>query len=214
MVVALTPSGALFHGDGVDLCVSCGPRTDVTLTTASATKLNRCQDGDIRFDLHVSVAAGGTFRYLPHELIPFRGARYRQRISLDLYDDAQAWLLEVVGAGQSRAPFTYSCLSFETTFRRDDQVTARERFSMTPQTAGQLRGHTHYGGLFALGPQWDDSLARVVNARLASHPPAGASVLPGGGLVAKALADAADPLRTMLLRAVDSPAWLSTVLPQ
>jgi urease accessory protein len=213
VVVALTPSGALFDGDSVDLRVSCGPRTDVTLTTASATKLNRCQRGEVRFELQVSVAAGATFRYLPYELIPFRGARYRQRIRMDLYQDARAWLVEVVGSGQTGAGFTYSCLSFETTLLRDERVTARERFVLTPQTAAQLRGYSHYGSLVALGPEWDRASATAVNARLSAHPPAGASLLPGGGLVARALADSAEPLRATLLGAVDCPAWLGRLLP-
>jgi urease accessory protein len=212
--MTLTPSGALFDGDSVHLCVTCGPRADVTLTAASATKLNLCQRDEVRFDLDVLVAAGATFRYLPHELIPFRGTRYRQRITLDVFDDARAWLVEVVGAGQTGAAFTYSWLSFETTLRCDHLVIARERFVMTPQTASQLRGHTHYGSLFALGKEWDPSRAQAINARLASQPPAGASVLPGGGLVAKALGDAAEPLRATLLRSLDCPAWLATLLPR
>jgi urease accessory protein len=213
VVVTLAPSGALFDGDSVHLRVTCGPRTDVTLTTASATKLNRCQRGEIRLDVHVSVAAGAIFRYLPHELIPFRGTRYQQRIQVDLHADARAWLVEVVGAGQTGAAFTYACLSFETTLRRDSLVIARERFTMTPQTASQLGGHSHYAGLFALGPEWDHASAGAVNARLASHPLAGASSLPGGGLVAKALGDAAEPLRATLLRAMECPAWLEVLIP-
>jgi urease accessory protein UreH len=213
VVVVLSPSGALFDGDSVDLGVTCGPRTDVTLTTASATKLNRCERGEVRFNLEVSVDADATFRYLPHVLIPFRGARYRQRIHVDMHHDARALLVEIVGAGQTGAAFTYSCLSFETTVVRGDLVTARERFVLTPQTAGQLRGYSHYGGLFALSPGWDHASAGAVNARLASHPPAGASLLSSGGLVARALADAAEPLRATLLGAVDCPVWLEPLRP-
>jgi len=213
VVVMLSPSGALFDGDRLDLQVTCAAGTDVTLTTASATKLNRCPRDDIRFDLHVEVRGGATFRYVPHELIPFRDTHYRQRISLDIDADARAWLLEVAGAGQTGAAFTYARLDFATTLRRDQQVVARERFCMSPETAGQLQGRTHYAGLFALGPEWDPTSARQVNDRLACEPLAGASTLPGGGVVARAVGDAAQSLRGRLLRAVDYPAWLTSLVP-
>ncbi|HEY2594878.1 MAG TPA: urease accessory protein UreD [Chloroflexota bacterium] len=213
VVAVLTPSGALFDGDNVCLEVTCGPDTDVTLTTASATRLNRCDRLDIRFDLHVTVAEGATFRYLPHELIPFGGTRYRQRIRIDLHGDARAWLLEVVSAGQTGAAFSYGCLRFETTLQQNLEVVARERLEMTPHTAAQLRGHTHYASLFALGPEWDAAAARFVNIGLARQAGSGASQLPAGGIVVKAVGDAAEPLRTALLEAVDCPPWLRALLP-
>ncbi len=214
MVALLTPSGALFDGDAMHLEVSCAPHTDVTLTTAAATKLNRCPSGAIQFDCHVDVGPGATFRYLPHELIPFGGTRYRQQLNVNLHGDASAWLLDVVGAGQTGAPFTYTCLSFETTLRLDGSVFARERMGMTRNTAPQLRGHTHYAGLFALGAAWTRASAGEVNRRVACDLPlAGASLLPAHGIVLKALGDAAAPLRAALLRAIGCPGWLQALLP-
>jgi urease accessory protein len=210
----LTPSGALFDGDAMHLEVTCAPGTDVTLTTAAATKLNRCPSAEIQFDCHVEVAPGATFRYLPHELIPFRAASYSQRLRVDVRDEASAWLLDVVSAGQTGAPFTYTRLSFETTLSRDGSVFARERMVMTPESARQLRGHTHYGGLFALGSPWTRARVSDVNRSLACDAPlAGASLLPANGMVLKALDDAAAPLRAALLSAVDCPRWLHALLP-
>jgi urease accessory protein len=211
--VLLTPSGALFDGDHMCLEVRCDPDTDVTLTTAAATKLNRCDRLDIRFDLHVELAAGATFRYLPHELIPFPGARYRQRITADLGDGARAWLLEVVSAGTTGATFSYEQLGFETEVRHVGVPTAREHVVMTPRTAAQLRGHTHSAALFAFGSEWDRSAAAAVNQRLACHPSAGASLLPSGGILARAVGDDAHTLREHLLAAAECPDWLPKLLP-
>jgi urease accessory protein len=214
VVTLLTPSGALFDGDAMRLEVRCGPDTDVTLTTASATKLNRCPSGGIEFDCHVGVATGAIFRYLPHELIPFGGARYRQRLGVDLHGDARGWLLDVVSAGHTGAAFSYASLKFQTTLSHDGSVVARERILMTPSIARQLRGRTHYGGLFALGPDWTRARVLELNDRLARDAPlAGASQLPANGMVLKALDDAAAPLRAALLRAVDCPRWLDALIP-
>jgi urease accessory protein len=215
VVVLLTPSGALFDGDALRLEVTCGPGTDVTLTTAAATKLNRCDHFDIRFDLVAHVSEAAIFRYLPHELIPFRGARYQQRIELDLEGSAQASLLEVIGPGQSDEQFTYAELAFETNVVHAQTLIARERFTITPASMPQLHGHTHYGSLLAFGPDMDRSTAAEVNERLAcgSHGVAGASALPSNGVGLKMLGDAAQTIRETLLCAVGLPRWLPALLP-
>ena len=212
-MVVLTPSGALFDGDHVCLEVTCGPETDVTVATASATKLNRCDVGEIRFELRVELGPGATFRYLPHELIPFPGTRYRQRITADLSEGARAWLLEIVSAGPTGVGFTYERLEFETTLRQAEAVLGREHFVMTPHTASQLRGHTHSATLFALGPEWDRSSTSTLNQRLARHSAAGASLLPSAGMLARAVGDDAQTLREHLLASADCPDWLQTLLP-
>jgi urease accessory protein len=214
VVTLLTPSGALFDGDVLRLEVTCGPRTDVTLTTAAATKLNRCLSGEIQFECHVDVAPGATFRYLPHELIPFSATRYRQHLTVDLQVGARAYLLDIVSPGQTGAAFTYTCLSFQTTLRQAGGVVARERMVMTSSTARQLRGYTHYAALFALGPAWTRASASELNRRLAGEAPlAGASLLPAYGVVVKALGDAAAPLRTALLRSIGLADGLQALLP-
>jgi urease accessory protein len=216
LLVLLTPAGALFDGDALRLDVCCGEDTDITLGTAAATKLNRCDRGQITFDMQVRVGRGASFRYLPHELIPFRGASYRQRIGVDLREDAAAWLLDVVGPGASEAHFAYTRLEFETNVCRDGALVARERFGVTPASAAQLRERTHYGGLLVFGPGCDAAAARGMNERLAAAPPpaqAGASALPHQGVVLKMLGTTAESVRATLLASAACPAWLAGMLP-
>jgi urease accessory protein len=213
VVTMLTPAAALFDEDALSLEVTCGPHTDVTLTTAAATKLNRCERGQISFDLRVRVAHGATFRYLPHELIPFRDTRYTQRIALELRADARAWLLEVVTPGPTDSPFTYRQLVFETEVRHDDSLVALERFELGPRSRAQLRGYTHYGSLVVLGERQD---ASAINERLAIDPCFGlaaASALPANGIGLKMLGGAAQSVRDTLLGTADMPNWLRSVMP-
>jgi urease accessory protein len=207
----LTPAGALFDGDAVQLEVECGPYTDVTLTTASATKLNRCDSGEIQFAMQVRVAAGATFRYLPHELIPFRGARYRQRLSVDLHGSGQAWLLEVVTPGPSNARFAFTRLDLATRVSHDAKVVVRERFAITPDAADQLHRQTHYGSLLLLGSNMPD--ASRLNARLGCEHHAGATALPSHGVGLKALGGSAHQVRQTLLESAQLPGWLEALLP-
>jgi urease accessory protein len=216
VLVLLTPAGALFDGDVLRLDVRCGEDTDVTLTTAAATKLNRCDRGLISFDVHLAIGRGATLRYLPHELIPFQGARYRQRIDVDLEDDASAWLLEVVAPGASEARFTYTSLDFETNIRHDGTRMARERFRVTPASAAHMQDHTHYGSLLVLGSAYDRAATAALNERLACVPlpaVAAASALPTHGMLLKMLGSSAQSVRDTLLTSAGCPAWLTSTLP-
>jgi urease accessory protein len=212
----LTPAAALFDGDAPRLDVCCGEATDVTLTTTAATKLNRCDRSHISLEVHLSVGRRAMLRYLPHELIPFEGASYAQRIDVDLEEDASAWLLEVVGPGASGAQFTYTRLAFETNVRQRGDLLARERFVLTPESAAQLRGYSHYGSLLAFGPGYERATATALNARLACAPsPAqvAASALPTNGVAMKMLGTSAQSVRHALLESADCPAWLTVLLP-
>ena len=208
VVALLTPAGALFDGDAVHVEIDCESGTDVTLTTASATKLNRCEAGAITFRLRARVAAGATFHYVPHELIPFRGTRYRQRIELDLDAGADAALLEVVSPGASDARFEFDSLELATTLRVAGRTAVREHFVVTPHSARQLGGYTHYGSLLVTQPEFPPGgLARLAPGVL------GVSQLPSSGSVVKMLGSSAQSVRATLLMALSASEWLMPLLP-
>ena len=213
VVVLLTPAGALFDGDDVHLRVECGAGTDVTLATAAATRLNR---GQIGFELSVTVAAGGVFRYLPHELIPFRGARYRQRLMLALAAEARAACLEVVTPGRTDEPFAYACLAFDTQVRVEDRLVVREAFVLGEDVQARLDPFSHYGSLLLLDGAGTSATAHAASlaAWLSAQPVcAAASALPAAGVAVKMLGSSAQALRQTLLHAPGTPAWLPPLLP-
>jgi urease accessory protein len=213
VVVVLTPAGALFDGDDVHLTIECGPGCDVTLATAAATRLNRCEHGEIHFELDATVAPGATLRYLPHELIPFRAARYRQRLLVALQGSARAMLLEVIAPGRSGEPFAYTRLEFDTEVRLDGALVVRERFVVADQVGARQHGHTHYGSLLVLdgvdaGRAAEDAAASLAAAGAC----AGATVLPAAGIGLKMLGDSALSVRQTLLQAVGCERWLTDLV--
>lgn len=208
VVALLTPAGALFDGDVVDLDVECEAGSDVTLTTAAATRLNRCDGDGVDVRMRVRVGDGATFRYLPHELIPFRGARYRQHIEVEVAPGGAVALLEVIGPGTCNATFAYVELGFSTTVYIGDRLGLRERYVLTPRTAQQFGEWTHYGSLIAIGLP----LAGAVEGdrRIQS----GESALPcGGGVVVKVLGLSSQAVRATLLGRLCHAGWLHSLLP-
>ena len=211
VVTLLTPGGALFDGDDVHLMVECGAGTDVTLTTASASRLNRCDRGESAFHVQASVAADAVLRYLPCELIPFRGARYRQVLDVRLDRPARAVFLEVIGAGQSDDPFAYTQLEFLTEIRLDGVEAVREHFVLAERARDSLDGYTHYAGMLVLGAA---PTAAMASEALATADVRGAaSSLPVDGIALKVVGHAAQPLREALLTASGCPDWLRPLLP-
>jgi urease accessory protein len=209
VVALLTPAGALFNGDVVELDVECETGSDVTLTTAAATKLNRCDSTDgIEVRMRVRVADGATFRYLPHELIPFAGARYCQPIDVEVERGGAMACLEVLGPGASETPFAYAALSFSTTVRVAGALKVRERFVLTPRTASQFGEWTHYGSLLAIGLPTGGSLACERSLQV------GGSALPGAnGVVVRSLGYSAQAVRATLLGRLCHADWLDALLP-
>lgn len=211
VLVLLTPAAALFEGDRLQLEVTCGPRTDVTLTTTGATRLNRCDTAHIQFQTRVQVEAQASFRYLPHELIPFRGAKYRQSMQIEMDSDAQVWLLEVV------APFEHARLDFRTEVSHSGLTAIRERFTLTRDRRALLGAYTHYGSMLLCGANYDGEHSGTINQQLAARAPAlqaGASTLPQAGIGVKALGHSAQSLRQALLEAADCPSWLRSMVGQ
>jgi urease accessory protein len=208
VVALLTPAGALFDGDVVGLEVECEAGSDVTLTTAAATKLNRCDGQGIELSMRVHVADGATFRHLPHEVIPFAGARYRQRIEVDVAPGGAAVLMEVIGPGASEAHFAYAALDFLTIVHVAGVLKVRERFVLTPRSAAQFGEWTHYGSVLALG------VPKAGPVECERHIQLQESGLPGGdGVVLKALGRSAEVVRAALLGRLRRGDWLESLLP-
>jgi urease accessory protein len=211
VLVLLTPAAALFEGDRLQLEVTCGPRTNVTLTTVGATRVNRCETARIQVQTRVHVGAHATFRYLPHELIPFRGANYRQSMQIEMDSGARVWLMEVV------APFEAARLEFETEVRDNGSTSVRERFTLARDRRAQLGAYTHYGSMLLCGANYDREQSSTLNRQLAARAPAlqaGASALPHAGTGVKALGHSAQSVRQALLNAADCPNWLLSMVGQ
>jgi urease accessory protein len=214
VVVMLTPAAALFEGDQVALSIECAPGTDVTLVTVGATRLNRCSQGFISFTLNAHVAERAVLRYLPLELIPFRGTRYQQRFSLQLQQGASAMLLDVITPGRSAEPFTYTQLELESAVYLDDSLIARERSVLTPESRPALGSYSHYASLLAFGPTYSAELVEAMHATLQQHDVwSSSSLLPSYGVVLKALGSAAQPLRQALLCAMQLPPTVARLVP-
>ena len=95
-------SGGLLGGDHLALQINIGCRTSVQVTTTGATRIYHHRP---EFSLttqcnEVVVGEGALLEYVPDAVIPFAGARFLQRTSIDLADGAGMFWWEILAPGR------------------------------------------------------------------------------------------------------------------
>lgn len=205
VVTLLTPAGALFDGDAVQLEVVVEAGARVALRQASATHLRRSTRRGITAKLTLTVADGARCSYTPHELIPFADADYHQSVRVYLAHGAEAYLTEVVSPGRIWEHFRYRRLALRTAVFLDAQLIALDATDIVPAEADcllALGGHTHFGTLLHLGPAIGAADADRLHERFAARRVCGsASLLPTYGVGARVLGSSAQ----QLLEALSDP---------
>jgi urease accessory protein len=95
-------SGGLLGGDRLTMQVNLASGTKVQLTTTGATRIYRHREGfsATKQCNEVSVGEGALLDYLPDATIPFAGARYLQRTSIDLAAGAGLFWWEILAPGR------------------------------------------------------------------------------------------------------------------
>lgn len=129
-------SGGVLGGDRLELFVEVGGRARAQLTSTGATRLYRSRRGSAaawqqqRFE----VGEDALFEYLPDELIPFAGARYRQETAIELADGAGLFWWEMVAPGRTARGelFAYSSLDFRLNLTARGVPLAQERVALDP----------------------------------------------------------------------------------
>jgi urease accessory protein len=83
----------------------------------------------------VHIGEGGLLEYVPDQLIPFAGARYRQQIRIELEQDAGLFWWETLAPGRlARGEcFAYKLLQLETTILAAGLPIVCECFRLEPQ---------------------------------------------------------------------------------
>jgi urease accessory protein len=95
-------SGGLLGGDRLAMQVLVANGAKVQLTTTGATRIYRNREGFSATTQcnEISVREGGLLEYLPDATIPFAGARYLQRTSIELAAGAGMFWWEIVAPGR------------------------------------------------------------------------------------------------------------------
>lgn len=131
-------SGGLLGGDRLELHAHIGAGASVQLTTTGATRIYRprseapdaIQQSDIR------VEENALLEYVPDPIIPFAGARFRQRTSIHLAQSAGLFWWEVLAPGREAHGelFAYERMELKMNIWAANQLIAAESVCLQPRT--------------------------------------------------------------------------------
>jgi urease accessory protein len=185
IINVVNPTAGLFSGDQVDVSVRICSGASAVLTTPSAPRAFRARAA--RGEAHVSqsmvVEAGGRLDVLPEMLIAHAGARYRQSTRLDVHTGGELFFTEMIAPGRTASgeSFLYDQLELGVDLVAADQLVARERFCLTPdspsiQTMTRHFPNAYYASAFLVSPRpADDAFQRAISALATPNVLAGAS---------------------------------------
>jgi urease accessory protein len=194
-LVLLLLSGGLLDGDRVwmEVIVERGAR--LALRTQAATQLHA---GHSEQRLQATVADDAWFSYVPHAVVPHRGADYHAVTQVDVAAGSRALIADALSPGrvQFGESFAYDEVRLDLDVRRGATLLAHERASIRPETAwreAQWGSFTHVASAYLLGPGEAPSLGESTGVR------AGTTDLAGGGWLVRALANRATALDDLLV---------------
>ena len=98
--VIVNTAGGVAGGDCLDIKLSAGKDTQITVTSASAEKVYRSNGPDARIHIVLNVEPGGSIVWLPQETIVFNRARIARSIEVDLAEAARLIIAEAMIFGR------------------------------------------------------------------------------------------------------------------
>jgi urease accessory protein len=129
-------SGGVLGGDHLDVTVEVGPRAVAQVTSTGATRIYRSRINAETAEqrLQISVADDGLIEYLPDQIIPFAGSRYRQETRIELGANAGLFWWETVAPGRAarNEMFAYDLLQLKTWISALGQPIAIEHMRIEP----------------------------------------------------------------------------------
>jgi urease accessory protein len=149
-------SGGILGGDHLQLATHVAPGAYAQLTTTSATRVYRCRPAmPAAQQLQtIHVAENGLLEYVPDQLIPFAGSRYRQHTTIHLEQGAGLFYWETVAPGRvaSDELFQYDLLQINCDITAQDRPIVLEHTTLEPQrralTSPARLGPYHYFSSF------------------------------------------------------------------
>jgi urease accessory protein len=130
-------SGGLLGGDHLAMQVNLTSGANVQLTTTGATRIYRSREGNSATSqsTEISVGEGALLEYLPDAVIPFAGACFLQRTSIELANGAGLFWWEIIAPGREASGelFAYEELAVRSRINAPAQRIAAENLCLRPQ---------------------------------------------------------------------------------
>jgi urease accessory protein len=209
-VYAASLGGGLVDGDHVDLHVNVAEDAWLTLATQASTKVYRSDAHGTSQTLFAEVAQRGVLVCLPDPVVPFAGARYKQRATLKLAPDSSLVWLDGVTCGRRLSRERWSFAHYSSRIVVESAAGGTTQTPGVESAASTVRDHTlldpahgalaermgRYGALatlIVLGPAFTEIAASMTDHGQKAHADLIASVSPiRGGVIVRMAGSSAE----------------------
>lgn len=168
-VYLLNPTGGIVQGDSLRTHVALAPGARSVLSTQSATKVYRMDEGYAEEVNHYALRGDAVLECLPDQTIPFAGSRFFRSTRIDLEPDSTLILTDLLAAGRvARGErFAFEQLFVEVEVRVDGEPRLVDRLHVAPAEGrldrlGLWNGQAYYGCLYAYSPRLDRELVTAL----------------------------------------------------
>ena len=155
-------SGGFVEGDTAALHVKLEADARVLLTTASAAKFYKCENGgESTESVEVSVGDGALLEYLPDEVIPFAHSCVVRKTRFHIAPSSRLFATDLIAAGRINhrqgEAFAFTAMRSEFEVRMGGRLLALDRvFASSPVEVAALAalwgGRRHLGMVLAYAP--------------------------------------------------------------
>ena len=207
VVNVVNPTAGLLAGDRIACRASVESGAALLLTTPSASRAHRMNEGRAEVAQELRVAAGGWLESWPELFIPQGGTRFRQSTKIFVEEGGELLFFESLAPGRvaSGEAFEFAELVWETDVFAAGAHVARERYRLAPddEAVRALRrqfDHAYYASCFAVSPRLarDSPCWANIHALHAADVWIGCGALGHGGWAVKCVADGSIALRRTL----------------
>jgi urease accessory protein len=182
LIYLLNPTAGLMDGDGHLVEIHAGSGSRAVVTGQSATRIHPAVQSLSTQQWHVRVDAGAVLVVLPGPAIPFHGARYYQRVRIDLAEGAglvwgDIWLAGRYSRGANSERFQFEMLIQDFEAYRENRLVFRDRFAWqgpwdAEKTVWHFGSHHACGSLFVTGSVPESILSNDTDCQRAFFPTA------------------------------------------
>jgi urease accessory protein len=133
LVQVVNPTAGILEGDSLESDISVEEGASLLVTTPSASRVFKMQNGAAECRQRFTVAKGGWLEVRPEPLVPHRGSRYRQRTRLDVEAGGTLFFSDLLLPGRVAhgEAWEWERLQLETEVRLDGELVLRERFDQS-----------------------------------------------------------------------------------
>lgn len=191
----VNPTAGFFDGDHLEVNVEVGPDVRLVLSTPSASRVYRTRSGAAAESVqNFSVQANASLEWIPEPFIPHAGARYMQRMRIDLEASASLLFFDWIAPGRVAMGevFAYQQLRWELDLFVGEKRIACERYDLKPgdDSLEALKAKfpaAHYLSVYVAGEMGKNWPAEALDALNGDDIYLGHGPLPEGVFVLRAL---------------------------